>query len=796
MQWRPPIVLHKIMMIGLVCIASPLQAQEWCDTHTVWSAKARMPGQGVAVGVCPIEGNCDLPSVRDAYIPGGAASFKTIRLHLLIFCEDDSSNAATTEASIAFQMAQLNADFAPHKIRFVAGYHWVNSSDYRTLSEAEVNPMKSAHARDPAHACNVYITDLSGIDPDLLGRGTFAWDPDAMTNLGGVIIDDAAFGPGQKTLTHELGHNLGLWHTFHGVSELCHDGADNCVPCDQPGAIASGACVCPCYERADGFEGDTTGDFAADTPPTPKNLTCMPPGGIDVCSATPEPWGPTQPQNYMGYAPDSCYSLFTPHQAGRMHCWITAKLSGWLTSNWGDEFKVVAQDGAAHNLFGFSASISGDTALIGSHGNHQVSGTNPGAAYVFVRSGPPDQEVWQQQAKLTPSDGFLTDLFGWSVSISGDTAIVGAYLSFNGAAISTGAAYVFVRSGAPGSEVWTQQQKLLASDGAVVDNFGAAVSISGETAVIGAWGDNNKNGNNAGAAYVFVRSGPPGSQVWTQQAKLTASDGSPNKLLGHSVCISGDTAVVGENPGNNSSGAAYVFIRSGSPGSEVWTQQQKLTASDGEINDNFGWSVSISGDTALIGARFDNNDGGFAAGSTYVFARSGPPGSEVWTEQAKLTASDGIATDNFGTSVSISGDAAVIGTQSVYTPRGIAGSAYVFERSGPTGSGIWMEREKLTASDSGPNDRFGWSVAISGDHALVGALYDDNAGGDEAGSAYIYRLQPLSPGDLNGDGAVDVDDLLAVINAWGPCPAPCAADGNTDGVVDVDDLLIIINNWG
>ena len=204
-----------------------------------------------------------------------------------------------------------------------------------------------------------------------------------------------------------------------------------------------------------------------------------------------------------------------------------------------------------------------------------------------------------QQQKLTASDGAALDFFGYSVSVSGETAMVGAISKNHG----QGAAYVFVRSGG----VWSQQQELTASDGASNDAFGNSLSVSGDTAMIGAYVKNSQQG----AAYVFVRSGA----VWSQEQELTASDGAANTRFGFSISVSGNTAVIGSPWNLSAGGAAYIFVR----GSGTWSQQQELTAADGVVPDQFGLSVSLSGDTALIGARFKNNN----QGAAYVFVR--PP---------------------------------------------------------------------------------------------------------------------------------------------------------------------------
>src|SRR6266540_2968214 len=264
--------------------------------------------------------------------------------------------------------------------------------------------------------------------------------------------------------------------------------------------------------------------------------------------------------------------------------------------------KLEASDPAAFDGFGFSVAISGETVVVGALFDDGAAGLQQGSAYVFARSG----GVWTQQQKLLASDAAAGALFGISVAISGETVVVGAPGDDAG-----GSAYVFARNGG----VWSQQQKLRASDAAVADSFGASVAISGETVVVGAIGDDGAAGRDQGSAYVFARSGG----VWTQQQKLEASDAAANDLFGLSVAISGGTVVVGApfdaGAAGNSQGSAYVFARSGG----VWSQQQKLEASDAALGDQFGFSVAVSGGTVVVGAHDDSGAAGRLQGSAYVF---------------------------------------------------------------------------------------------------------------------------------------------------------------------------------
>ena len=374
---------------------------------------------------------------------------------------------------------------------------------------------------------------------------------------------------------------------------------------------------------------------------------------------------------------------------------------------WRQSAKLTASDGAAGDRFGYSVAVDGDTAVAGAFGDAD-NGSASGSAYVFTR----ESGVWRQSAKLTATDGARGDYFGWSVAVDGDTAVVGALFDDDNGSQS-GAAYVFTRE----SGVWSQSAKLTASNGAAGDYFGQSVAVDGDTAVAGAWRDAD-NGSDSGSAYVFTRE----SGVWSQSAKLTASNGARGDRFGWSVAVDGDTAVAGAE-----SGAAYVFTRE----SGVWRQSAKLTASDGAAGDNFGQSVAVDGDTAVAGAYLDD-DHGSESGAAYVFTRE----SGVWRQSAKLTATDGVRGDRFGWSVAVDGDTAVAGAYLDDDHGPESGSAYVFTRE----SGVWSQSAKLTASDGAREDWFGCSVAVDGDTAVAGAYRDDDNGAD-SGSAYVFTRE-------------------------------------------------------
>lgn len=368
---------------------------------------------------------------------------------------------------------------------------------------------------------------------------------------------------------------------------------------------------------------------------------------------------------------------------------------------WVQQTKLTAADGAEWDRFGSSVAVSGETAVIGTPHAAINGNANQGAAYVFVRSG----ASWGLQAKLTASDGWVNGWFGYSVAISGDTAVVSATGTNPGV-------YVFVRSGTS----WTQQAKLPKQTPLGTND---SVGIDGDTVVIGV-ADETVGGNFCqGAAYVFVRNGG----TWTEQQKLTASDGAANDQFGYSVGINGETVIIGAPyvtvGGNANQGAAYVFVRSGTS----WPQHAKLTASDGGVNSWFGSSAAASGNTVLVGAHPNR--------AAYTFVRSGTS----WIQQAKLTASDSTVGDRFGISVSLSGDMAVVGAElASIGSNTFQGAAYVFGRSGTT----WSQQSKLTANDGAGSDNFGNSVSLSGDTAVVGAYCADVGGQSNQGAAYAF----------------------------------------------------------
>lgn len=354
------------------------------------------------------------------------------------------------------------------------------------------------------------------------------------------------------------------------------------------------------------------------------------------------------------------------------------------TDNWGEVTKLVASDAAAGDLFGISVGISGDTVIVGAFRDDDacpaVSWCDSGSAYVFERnSGGTDN--WGEVKKLTASDASVRSEFGFSLEVSGNTVIVGAPSDLAPAGSFSGSAYVFERD-LGGINNWGEVTKLIASDPGAVDQFGFSVGVSGDTVIVGAVG-NDDAGKNSGSAYVFQRDqgGPDG---WGEVTKLTASNAQTRDHFGGSVAISGDSVIVGAyEVRETASGSAYVFERD-LGGIDNWGEVTRLTASDAGARDRFGESVGISEDTVIVGALGDDDacpaDWRCNSGSAYVFERD-LGGVDNWGEGNKLTASDAEARDQFGFHVRISGNTMIAGTR-LNDDAGLnSGSAYVFASS-------------------------------------------------------------------------------------------------------------------
>jgi hypothetical protein len=368
--------------------------------------------------------------------------------------------------------------------------------------------------------------------------------------------------------------------------------------------------------------------------------------------------------------------------------------------------------GASNAFFGYAVSIDADTAVVGAMNDNSTKG----AAYVYVRNG----TTWSQQQMITAADGAANDEFGYAVALSGDRLLVNAA----GKASSQGYVYAFTRT----NGVWTQQAEFTAGDGAAGDGFGTALALRGTTAVIGA----NGKALLTGATYFFAVQGAS----WNQQLEFAGQG--VGDSYGFSVALSqdGSTAVVGAYGANTETGKAYVYT----PSASTWSQQAILTATVGAQHDRFGYSVSVDGSLAMIGAYGHNGN----QGAAYVFARN----ASGWFQQSFLSAQDGAANDFFGYAVALTGNNAVIGA---YEKSGIfgPGEAYAFSLSGSQ----WAQT-KIVPTTAG--QYFGYSVGISGVTIAVGGFGASN----DSGAASVFQLMPPVVPALGGSTRVAALALL------------------------------------
>lgn len=401
-------------------------------------------------------------------------------------------------------------------------------------------------------------------------------------------------------------------------------------------------------------------------------------------------------------------------------------------AGWTAQQRLTTGDGMAGANYGWSVDLDGDTAVVGAPTDDAGALQPRGAAHVFARTG----LGWSLQARLIAADAPENSRFGDEVAVSGDTIAVSANQFTFSAGRFERFVYVFVRKGT----IWQQQAKLAAPEVTAVTTFGSWLDIDGDTLIASASRDQVGTNDQQGAAYVFVRSG--GS--WSLQARLVAADGAAGDQLGSGVALSGDTALVGawlDGVGANlRQGSAYVFSRTAG----VWSQQARLVAQDGGSESFFGIAVALEGDTALVGAPFAQVGVNTYPGAAYVFTRSGSD----WSQAAKLASADGATGDRFGLALDLAGGMALIGAPSTSVgSNSEQGAGYLFSLS----QGAWIQDARIIAADGRAGNGFGWDVSVSGNAALVGTSGANGPppyGNPREGAAYSV----VNLGSLFGDG--------------------------------------------
>ena len=389
-------------------------------------------------------------------------------------------------------------------------------------------------------------------------------------------------------------------------------------------------------------------------------------------------------------------------------------------------------------MFGWSVSFDGSQLLAGILLSQMSYPTSlDGRAYLFSQN-TGGTDVWGEVKRFTVSDGYTVEQFGYAVALGGDTAFIGAPQE-DDIEINAGAVHVFTRDQGGAGE-WGETKRLAAPDGAQGDFFGQAISLDGDTALVGAPGNSAAAGG-GGAAYVFARD-QSGPDSWGETAKIMPSDPHDAARFGSSVALAGDIAVIGayrDGALGSLYGAAYVFYRS-DDNPATWQEIKKLAAFDAADWDGFGVSVAISGDLVIVGAD-TKHEAGVEVGGVYIFGRH-HGGPDNWGLIKKLSAADAASDDAFGISVSVSGDYALVGASGVKgaDPAAVLGAVYVFGRN-LGGADAWGLMGKVMPSGAGENCQFGQSLALAGDLFAVGGPTKPN-GGVHRGAVYIFRINP------------------------------------------------------
>lgn len=424
-------------------------------------------------------------------------------------------------------------------------------------------------------------------------------------------------------------------------------------------------------------------------------------------------------------------------------------------TGWRLETELRAEDTVSGDQFGGILALDGTTIVVGVPNDSDV-GVESGAAYTFLRAG----NIWQPTAKITAHAAQANDQFGFSVALRGDTLVVGAHFDSD-RGTDAGSAYVFQQTGA-----WTQQARLLAAGTEGFDRFGQAVAVGGDSLAVGALGDDDA-GPDTGAVFVFHQDRSQ-ADGWASTIKLTATDADPGDSFGNAVALDDDILLVGafaDDEQGNSAGAAYLFQRH--PGEQPgWQQTAKLLAGDGATTHQFGISVALAGNIAVVGAHFDDHAGTFA-GSAYVFERQ-PDRPDLWQQTAKLTARDARANDQFGYAVAVSGDFVAVGAPG-------SGAVYLFQRGFRPGD--WQQTQKFQPTDGPRDDQFGFSVALNPRWLVAGARRHA-AMGEDAGAVYVFS---------RNQGGTERWGQFAKLTAWDAQPG--IRFGET---VSVDDATLAV----
>ncbi|MDB4089417.1 gliding motility-associated C-terminal domain-containing protein, partial [Flavobacteriales bacterium] len=479
--------------------------------------------------------------------------------------------------------------------------------------------------------------------------------------------------------------------------------------------------------------------------------------------------------------------------------------------------KLVASDREGADQFGFTVSVSGNFAVVGSIFEDQdTAGANvkskSGSAYIYELN---SMGNWVQKQKIVASDRDVNDYFGCAVAISGNYIVVGAYSedqnAIGGSTKSgAGSAYIFERNG---SGVWIQKQKIVASNRDNSDYFGFSVDVDRNTAIIGArqteFDSLGTTIYTTGSAYFFERNS---GGVWIETQQIYSSDRRSGDGFGCSVSINENSAIIGAYTSDpikasvkqSDAGSAYIFEKDTGG---TWVETANLVADDLDVSDRFGHSVSIDGNYAVVGARYEDHDTSnsnylIIAGSAYVYSKDG---TGNWSQQQKIVASDRDGSDEFGFSVSISGNKILVGANkedhdaSGGNSASGAGSAYLYELKTIGG---WNQISKIVASDRQSSDLFASSVSLDGNTMIFGASGEDHDTSglnsmSDAGSAYIFEIA-YSNSSIDSLTLTECDSFVSIsgntYSATGIYYDTIITSNGCDSVVKYDLTIISIND--
>jgi hypothetical protein len=429
-----------------------------------------------------------------------------------------------------------------------------------------------------------------------------------------------------------------------------------------------------------------------------------------------------------------------------------------------DSVKIFGSDSAAGDDFGYSVDISAEYAVIGAY-YHTVTTSAQGAAYVYKKTG---SNAWIFNAKLVASDPWPQVEFGKSVAIDSDRIIVGSPQD-NDYGTSSGSAYVFKLDGGN----WVQEGKLTPADPGPNQNFGNAVDISGVVAIVGAYG-NQDLGNDTGAAYIFDKSGA----MWLQRAKLTPLEAEAGAQFGISVSLDSDVAVIGAHGAldlGNFTGAAYVYRKNGA----AWIEESRLTPQDATEQMHFGRAVAVEGGVVAVGA-FGADEG---RGAAYVFTKP----SAGWTQSSRLIASDRELGDRFGATVSINGTMLFAGAPDSHISFDGMGAVYAFQSTGDS----WEYYGKYWDSAGAAADALGTSIGSASGMMIAGIPFNDETA-YSAGAAIIFSdLSPQEPTPTPQQITYDLDMEDTDLQAEELFFLERKCTNSPAGVLAVDEYIIL-----